>query len=74
MRVLTRRVGQSVVVGSNVRVTVAAVRGDRVKLSVTAPQGLLVCRAEIIKELSEAAQEALTQTEVPFKPSPFELP
>lgn len=59
MRLLTRRVGQSFVIGDGVTITVKAVRGDRVRLSVEAPPGLLVSRAEVIEELSLAAGEAL---------------
>jgi carbon storage regulator len=59
MRLLTRRIGQSFVIGEGVTITVNAVRGDRVRLSVNAPAGIRVCRQEIIEELSTAAKQAL---------------
>jgi carbon storage regulator len=59
MRLLTRRIGQSFVVGDSATITVNAVRGDRVKLSVDAPEGVRVSRQEIIEELNAAAKQAL---------------
>jgi carbon storage regulator len=59
MRLLTRRIGQSFVVGNGVTITVNAVRGDRVRLSVDAPEGVRVSRWEIIEELNAAAEQAL---------------
>lgn len=63
MRLLTRRIGQSFVVGDRVTITVNAVRGDRVRLSVDAPEGIRICRQEIIEELSAAAKQALVSAE-----------
>lgn len=60
MRLLTRRIGQSFVIGDGVIITVNAVRGDRVRLSVDAPEGVRICRQEILEELSAAAKQALS--------------
>jgi carbon storage regulator len=59
MRLLTRRIGQSFVVADGVTITVKAVRGNRVRLSVDAPEGVRVSRLEIIEELNAAAEQAL---------------
>jgi carbon storage regulator len=63
MRLLTRRIGQSFVVGDGVTITVKAVRGDRVRLSVDAPEGVRVSRQEIIEELDAALKQALVSAE-----------
>ncbi len=63
MRLLTRRIGQSLVIGAAVRVTVKAIRGNRVRLSVEVPEGVVVSRKEVIEELSEAAAQALDTVE-----------
>jgi peptidylprolyl isomerase len=47
MLVLTRRVGEQVVIGSEVRVTVVAVKGDRVRLGIAAPASVRVDRGEV---------------------------
>ena len=45
--VLSRQVGESIVIGENTTVTVAKVTGDRVKLSIVAPQEVKILRGEI---------------------------
>lgn len=65
MRILTRKTGEGFLIG-DILVKVAAIRGERVKFRVTAPQGTLVCYQEIIEELSEAAKQAQS---VPLGPS-----
>jgi carbon storage regulator len=59
MRLLSRRIGQSFVVAEGVTITVKAIRGDRVRLAVDAPEGVRVSRWEIIEELNAAAEQAL---------------
>lgn len=59
MRLLSRRIGQSFIVGDGVTITVKAIRGNRVRLSVDAPADVRVSRQEIIEELSDAAEQAL---------------
>jgi carbon storage regulator CsrA len=61
MRLLTRRIGQSFIVGG-VTITVKAIRGNRVRLCFDSPEGVLVSRGEIIEELNAAAEEALAAT------------
>jgi len=61
MRLLTRKIGQSFVVGG-VTVTVKAIRGNRVRLCFDPPAGVLVSRGEIIEELNAAAEQALAGT------------
>jgi carbon storage regulator CsrA len=63
MRVLTRKAGEAFMVGPSVKVTVLLIRGDRVKLSIKAPEGVLMYREEVIKELNVAAQLALTSAQ-----------
>jgi carbon storage regulator len=44
MLVLTRRRGDEIVIGDNIRLTVIAIRGNKVRLGVTAPQGVSIQR------------------------------
>jgi len=48
MLVLTRRIDEEVVIGENIRVKVVAVRGHRVRLGITAPSSVVVCREELL--------------------------
>jgi carbon storage regulator len=47
MLVLTRRTGQEVVIGGNIRIKVTEVSGQRVRLGITAPKDIRVDRAEV---------------------------
>jgi len=50
MLVLTRRVGDQVVINDNIRVTVVAIKGGKVRLGFTAPTTARVVREEIYEE------------------------
>ncbi len=58
MLVLTRRVSQSIVIGKDVVVTVLEVRGDQVRLGVSAPRDVDVHREEVFDELQETNRAA----------------
>jgi carbon storage regulator len=47
MLVLSRKLGETTVIGNEITVTVLAVQGDRVKLGFTAPAEVPIHRAEI---------------------------
>jgi carbon storage regulator len=47
MLVLTRRVGESIVIAGDIRVAIVSIRGDRVRLGVAAPPDVRVDRLEI---------------------------
>lgn len=47
MLLLTRRIGETIVIGDNIRVTVVGVNGRQVKLGIEAPREIEVDRAEI---------------------------
>jgi len=45
--VLTRKIGETIVIDGDIRVTVIAVQGDKVRLGFTAPEYVRVDRQEI---------------------------
>jgi carbon storage regulator len=55
MLVLTRRVGEEIVVGDGIRVTVVAIKRGNVRLGITAPPSVTVLRQELITRQAEAA-------------------
>jgi carbon storage regulator len=55
--VLSRRVGESVVIGGDVVVTVLEVRGDVIRIGVDAPREVPVHRSEVFEAI-EAANKA----------------
>ena len=60
MLVLSRRVGERVVVGDDVTITVLEVRGDVVRIGIDAPRSVAVHRAELLEELPESLGGAST--------------
>ena len=58
MLVLTRRAGQSIVIGHDITVTVLDVRGDQVRLGINAPRTVDVHREEVFLELQRANRDA----------------
>jgi len=58
MLVLSRRVGDSVVIGDDVVVTVLEVRGDVVRIGVDAPREVAVRRKELLAELADSNRAA----------------
>lgn len=57
MLVLTRTAKQSIVIGTDIVVTILEVRGDQVRVGIAAPRSVSVHREEVFAEL-EAANKA----------------
>ena len=53
MLVLTRRIGEEIVIDNVIRVKVVAIQGNRVKLGVVAPEEVTVHREEIQRQRME---------------------
>jgi len=60
--VLTRRSGESVMIGDDVVITVLEVRGDVIRLGIRAPRDIQVHREEIYRELQASNREAASPT------------
>ena len=58
MLILTRRVGETIVIGDDVTVTVWGVKGNQVRLGVNAPRDLPVHREEIYERIQQEHQAA----------------
>lgn len=63
MLVLSRRVGESVVIGDDVTVTVLEVRGDVVRIGIDAPRSVAVHRAELLQALESSNREAASPSD-----------
>ncbi len=51
MLILTRRVGETVVIGEDVSVTVLGVKGNQIRLGINAPKDVAVHRQEIFDRI-----------------------
>jgi carbon storage regulator len=58
MLILTRRVGEAVMIGTQVTVTVLAVKGSQVRLGIGAPKDVAVHREEIFERVQREKRDA----------------
>jgi carbon storage regulator len=58
MLILTRRIGETLVVGDEVTVTVLGVKGNQVRLGVNAPKHVAVHREEIYERIQKEKEQA----------------
>lgn len=59
MLILTRRVGETLMIGDEVTVTVLGVKGNQVRIGVNAPKDVAVHREEIYDRIKQEGQEAI---------------
>jgi carbon storage regulator len=57
MLILTRRVGETVMIGNDVTVTVLGVKGNQVRVGVNAPRDVAVHREEIFERIKLEEQD-----------------
>ena len=60
MLILTRREGESVLIGDDVTITVLRVKGNQVRLGINAPKNVAVQREEISERVRAEVAEATT--------------
>ncbi|MDT4332691.1 carbon storage regulator CsrA [Methylomonas sp. MED-D] len=58
MLILTRRVGETLMIGDDVTVTVLGVKGNQVRIGVNAPKDVSVHREEIYERIKKEQSEA----------------
>jgi carbon storage regulator len=58
MLVLTRRVGEEIIIANNIHITVVSVRGECVRLGIAAPPSIQVDRQEVHRRRQQSARTA----------------
>lgn len=59
MLALTRKKGESLVINHNIEITLLEIRGDQVKIGITAPKEVPVYRKEVYIQIEEENKAAL---------------
>ncbi|MFO8076262.1 MAG: carbon storage regulator CsrA [Actinomycetota bacterium] len=63
MLVLTRRAGESIMIGSEIVVTVLESRGDQVRIGIEAPRRVQIHRAEVYREIERENAAAIASAD-----------
>ena len=70
MLILTRRVGETVMIGNDVTVTVLGVKGNQVRIGINAPKNVAVHREEIFERIKREQQgDSQSESHGDTKPS-----
>lgn len=59
MLALTRKKGESLVINNNIEVTILEIRGDQIKLGISAPRDVFIYRKEVYLQIQEENKAAL---------------
>ena len=58
MLILSRLVGEEIIIGDNIKVMVVEIRGDKIRLGITAPKDVTVHRKEIYNAIAAEKKNA----------------
>jgi carbon storage regulator len=58
MLALARRVNESIIINDNIEVTILEIKGDQIKIGVSAPKSVPVYRKEIYSQVQNSNKEA----------------
>ena len=65
MLALSRKKGQSVIIGDGIEITVVDIQGDQVRLGINAPKNIPIHRKEVFLEIQEENKKAaLIKTDI----------
>jgi carbon storage regulator len=57
--VLTRKSGQKIIIGDNIRIAVLEIQGDQVRIGIQAPRDITIHREEIYEEIQKENKAAI---------------
>lgn len=60
MLALSRKKNEAIIVNNNIEITILEVKGDQVKIGVTAPKEVPIYRKEVYVQIQEANQESVS--------------
>lgn len=63
MLALSRKQGESIIVGNDIEITILEIKGDQVKVGINAPKSVPVYRKELYVQTTDANKEAIRQAD-----------
>lgn len=64
MLALTRKKGESLMINNNVEVTILEIRGDQIKLGISAPKDVSIYRKEVYLQIQEENKAAFDSDKI----------
>lgn len=64
MLVLTRKLGQKIIINENIEVTILETKGESVKIGIKAPKEVTIYREEIFEEIKKANAQSIKSVEI----------
>ncbi|MCI8507061.1 MAG: carbon storage regulator CsrA [Lachnospiraceae bacterium] len=62
MLALSRKENESIMIGNDIEITILEIKGEQVKLGITAPKSVPIYREEVYTQIKEANKEAASDT------------
>ncbi|MCM3024046.1 carbon storage regulator CsrA [Heyndrickxia ginsengihumi] len=59
MLILTRKKGESIKIGDDIEITIAAIQGEQVKIGISAPKHIEIHRKEVYMDIQQENAEAV---------------
>lgn len=60
MLVLTRKKGQSLMIGNEIEISIVDIQGDQVRIGINAPRNVSIHRKEVFEEIQQENRQAST--------------
>ena len=60
MRALTRKKGEALVINNNIEITVLEIRGDQIKIGISAPKDVPIYRKEVYLQIQQENEAAIS--------------
>ena len=67
MLILTRKSGESITIGDDVKITVIEVKGKQVRIGIDAPRNYIIHREDVYIRIQEENKRAAEKTQVSLK-------
>lgn len=63
MLALARKINESIVIGNDVEVTILEIKGDQIKIGVSAPKNVPIYRKELYEQIQEENKKAVAEVD-----------